>query len=176
MTGNLATLADVKSYLGLTVNTDDGLLGRLVSAASSWIKSFLNRDILTDSYTEVLDGTGTYKIMVDQYPITAVSLLVVDGHAVSGSDFVFRQSVISLTNGAKFPRGIGNVVVSYTAGYESVPADINQSCVELAAWRYKEKDRIGHSSKTIQGEVVAFQTTDVPADVKTNLQNWKRVV
>ena len=42
-------------------------------------------------------------------------------------------------------------------------------------FRSKEKDRIGHSSKTVNGETVAFQTSDVPADVKTLMNNWRKV-
>jgi hypothetical protein len=57
-----------------------------------------------------------------------------------------------------------------------VPGDIEQAAIETVAWRYKEKSRIAEATKSLGGsETISFQTTDVPADVKTSLANWRRV-
>lgn len=171
---DLTTLADVKAYLGLESVAEDANLSRHIKAASAWIRSYLNRDVTSSSYTETLDGTGTATLMVGEYPITAVASVTVGGLAVTG--VVGRQATLARTDGGTFPAGIGNVVVTYTAGYATVPEDIAQACLEMVAWRFDERKRIGHASKSIQGEVVAFQTQDVPANVKTLLKNWRRVV
>ena len=78
----------------------------------------------------------------------------------------------------KFYTGVGNVVVNYTAGYAAAPSDLEQACIELVAWRFRERERLGLASKSLQtgGEVESYQTTDVPASVRTNLNNWKKVV
>lgn len=176
--GDLTTLANVKAFIPSmgTVTTFDALLGRLITAASSWIKSYLNRDILTTTYVETLDGTGTTGLMVGQYPITALTSLVVDGKDVT-ADAIFNRRMIRLKTG-KFYTGVGNVVVNYTAGYAAAPSDLEQACIELVAWRFRERERLGLASKSLQtgGEVESYQTTDVPASVRTNLNNWKKVV
>jgi uncharacterized phiE125 gp8 family phage protein len=174
--GDLTTQEAVKLYLGLTSATDDALIASLVTSASAWVKSYLNRDILEGTYSEVRDGTGTSRLMVGQYPITDVISLTVDGMAVDLTTIVYRGAMLIRTDGATFASGYGNVSVTYKAGYAAVPADIGQAVVKMAAWAYKEKDRLGHSSKTVQGEVVAFQTQDMPNDVKTLLNNWRNVV
>lgn len=175
MTGDLTTLANVKAYLGLTATGDDVLLGNLITGASAWLKSVLNRDIVSTTYTETISGTGTSALILSNYPVTAVGSLAINGVAVAPSAFVFDDLGITLLDGAKFPYQPAAVSVTYTAGFVDVPWDIAQACVEIVAWRYKEKDRIGHASKSVNGEVVAFQTTDVPADVKTLISNWRKV-
>ncbi len=174
--GDLTTLENAKQYLGLTAAADDTLLGRLITAASAWIKSFLNRDVLETAYLDTFDGTGTPKLMLPQYPITSLTSVTVDGVAVDLATLVFRGAVLTRTDGAIFPMGYGNVAVSYKAGFTAIPADIEQACVEIVGWNYKVRDRIGHASKTIQGEVVAFQTQDIPNQAKTLLNNWRKVV
>lgn len=176
--GDLTTLASVKATipnLG-AVTTYDALLGRLITAASSWICSYLNRDILATTYVQTLDGNGSASLQVGQYPITALAALTVDGLDMKAYA-VFNRRMIRLTYG-RFTRGVANVHVTYTAGYATVPPDLEQSCIELVAWRFRERERIGLASKSLQtgGEVESYQTTDVPASVKTNLNNWKKVV
>lgn len=178
--GDLTSLTNVKNFLPNmgTATSYDTLLGQLITAASAWIKSYLNRDILTASYTETLDGTGTAKIMLPQFPVTAVTSITIGGQAVNLSTVVIRGSVLTLADGSKFSRGYGNVVVAYTAGYATSPADIEQDCIKIVAWWFKERDRLGLASKSLQtgGEVESYQTLDVPADVKTSLNNWRKVV
>lgn len=177
MAADFTTLDDVKKYLNVTIPADDALLTQLISAASAWIRSYLNRDITQGTYTEVLDGTGSTRQMVGQYPVTAVTSLTVDGNAVDPSGVAMRGTLLIRTDGEVFPEGFANVAVNYTAGYASVPGDIAQNCTELVAWRYKERDRIGQASKTAGGqETVSYQTKDVPDDVKTSLNNWRKVV
>ena len=44
------------------------------------------------------------------------------------------------------------------------------------ALRYKEIDRIGHRSKSIAGEVISFELTDFPKDVRTMFNQYRRTV
>ena len=67
-----------------------------------------------------------------------------------------------------------NVAVTYTAGFAATPPEIEQACIELVALRYKERDRIGHVSKGIAGETVTFQQKDMPPDVQTLLDQYRR--
>ena len=55
---DLTTLANVKGWLGVTATTDDALLSRLISAASDYVQTWLNRTIATQTYSETRDGSG----------------------------------------------------------------------------------------------------------------------
>jgi hypothetical protein len=63
------------------------------------------------------------------------------------------------------------VLISY--GY--IPADIEQACLEMVGLRFREKDRIGQVSKAIGGETVSFSQKDMPDDVKTLLNQYRKV-
>lgn len=183
-TGDLTTIADVKAYLSppLTTTSDDTLLQSLVTAASQFIQSWLNRTIAEASYADTRNGTGGTQLFLRNRPVTAVSSLTIDGVAIApsnppplGAGYLFDDGSIYLV-GRIFAKGAQNVRIAYTAGFAATPPELAQACIELVALRYKERDRIGQASKTLGGEVVAFQQKDMPADVATLLDQYRNLV
>ncbi|HUN48020.1 MAG TPA: hypothetical protein VMU85_15930, partial [Stellaceae bacterium] len=63
----------------------------------------------------------------------------------------------------------------YTAGYPATPPEVEQACIELVALRYRERERIGHVSKSLAGETVAFSQKDMSDDIRTILSVYRRV-
>ena len=179
--GDLTTLANAKAWLGIAGTTDDPLLTRLVSGASQFIQAWLNRQLLSASYSEVRDGHGGAALVFGNYPVSAVSSVLIDSISIptavniTDSGYRFTATKIMLA-GYVFSRGQGNVTLGYTAGYSSIPPEIEQACLELVGFKYRERDRIGHASKSLAGEVVSFVVSDMPAPVKTILTNYKEVV
>src|ERR1700722_8571853 len=86
-TGDLTTLANVKAYLSppLATTADDALLSRLITAASQFIQSWLNRTIASAAYTDTRNGTGGTRLFLRNRPVTAVASLTVDGVAIAPS-------------------------------------------------------------------------------------------
>lgn len=183
---DMTTLADVKSWLGLTVSTDDALLTRLITAASDYVQNYLSRDIMQTTYTgETYHGNGSGQLMLRQFPISAVSSVVVYNPSnmtatttYTAADLLFDERTLYLESGKVFTMGQGNVKVNYTAGYTlaNVPFSLSQAVIELLAVRYRERDRIGHVSKSLGGETVTFDIKDMPNSVKTLLNNIMNVV
>lgn len=188
--GDLTTLTDVKAWLqtGQTAfpPTDDALLTRLITAASQYIQTWLNRRIAGADYFEVRDGTGGQRLQFSCFPVCAVLSLTIDGMAIppappvslsSGltSGYVFSPTELSL-RGYYFIRGAQNVAFSYTAGYPTTPPDIAQACIELVALRYRERTRIGEVSKAVGGgETVSYSQKDMSSPVSTLLQQYRLV-
>ena len=88
----------------------------------------------------------------------------------------FRSLDRLVLRGLVFPRGRGNVRVSYQAGFASPPADLTQACIEMVSLRYREKDRVGLVSKGLAGETTAYSLKDMPESVRTLLSQYRRVV
>jgi len=178
--GDLTTLESFRVYCPGASTADDALLEQLITAYSAVIKSWLGRDILTDSYDITKSGRGTFAMQLPEYPIQSVELVQIDGitiparAAIGQTGHTFDEEQIMLV-GYCFTRGAANVRIQFTAGYDAVPADIAQAANELIALRYKERDRIGHSSKSLAGETVSFITKDMPASVATLLKSWRKV-
>jgi hypothetical protein len=176
---DLTTIANLKQWLKITDSTNDALLTRLVSASSEFITTWLNRDIFLQAYTGVVDGFGGYKKVLENYPVVSVSSVTVDQAPIplsinGGNGYTFNKWRVALI-GYRFNVGVSNVVIQYTAGYATVPPELEQACIELAALRYRELDRIGLISKGLAGETITFTQRDFTQSVRTSLTQYKRV-
>jgi len=180
--GDLTTAKNVKEWLGSSAATaDDAMLGRLVTACSQYVQTWLNRAIAAQTYTEQRDGNGKTRMICADYPVTAVAAVVVDGNAIPPSPDVFTSGYFFdaysiRLRGYDFGQRDGGVTIQYTAGFSAIPPELEQAVIETVALRYKERDRIGHASKSIGGETVAFTITDFPKSVQTIINNYKKVV
>jgi uncharacterized phiE125 gp8 family phage protein len=179
---DLTTIANVKAWLPVTAGTDDALLARLVSGVSAWIEEWLGRTIKSTAYTETLNGNGKNVLALLRYPVTAVASVTIDGVAiparafVGGAGYYFDANYLYLDGYSFTKNSRQNVVVAYTAGFATTPLDLEQAAIELCALRYKDRDRIGVTSKSIGPEHVTFFAKDFPDDVANVLWSYKRVV
>ena len=185
--GDLTTLADVKAWLQTGQNpfpaTDDALLQRLISAASEFIQNWLGRQIAAADWLEIRDGTGGQLMAFANIPATAILSLSIDGLTIPpaaadggfGAGYTFTPTELAL-RGYVFTRRPQNVVIIYTAGYDTTPPDIAQACIELVCLRYRERSRIGEVSKSLGGgETVTFSQKDMRDNVKTLLSQYRAV-
>jgi hypothetical protein len=185
--GDLTCLTDVTAWLQTGQNpfpaVDDALLMRLISAASQFIQTWLQRQIAVSDWIEVRDGNGGQRLAFANFPASAVISLSIDGLAIPpapaggrfGAGYVFSPTELAL-RGYVFTRCAQNVIVTYTAGYTNVPPDIAQACIELVCQRYRERSRIGEVSKALMsGETVTFSQKDMSDDVKTLLAQYQVV-
>lgn len=182
-TGDLTTLDNVKAWFSppLSTTADDTNLTRLITAASQFIQTWLNRTIAQTTYTETRNGDDGTQLFLRNRPVTAVSSVTVNGQSIAASNpppladgFLFDDTSVYLV-GKSFVRGRQNVTVQYTAGFAATPPEIEQACIELVVTRHKERDRVGQVSKNLSGEVVAFSQKDMPADVQTLLNQYRSV-
>lgn len=174
----------VKLYLriGPTNTNDDGLLRLLADAANAELTKALQRNIFTASYTEVRDGTGTPTVMLRNFPVTAVaSVSLVGPSAVPvpppqlltfGVDYTFTRYAIKRYAG-RWPKGVQNIAVSYTAGYASAPADLTHAASKVAALRYRELERLGQKSKVIDQENITFDLSEFAPDVMAIVERYR---
>ena len=180
---DLTTVANLEAWMGLT-NVQAPVpdqLQRLITATSGWIQNYISRTIRNLSYNETRDGTGGTRLVLRNVPVTAVASVVINGQTIPPSPgygqpgYIFSETAIVL-RGYTFTMDSGNVQISYTAGYATTPGEMEQACLELCSLRWKERDRIGHASKTINGETVTFIVADMPESVKTMLSQYNNVV
>ena len=177
---DLCLLADLKLWLNIPGNTDDGLLQRLLTTVSVCMQNWMNRAIPSASYTETRDGSGTDTFLLSNRPVTAVSSVIVCGQVVLPSldgiqaGYVFGDMGVYLI-GATFPRGRRNVQVAYTGGFAIVPFDLAQACIEQAAYQYRAKSHIGQTGTGMGPEHISFSERDFTPGTKTLMQQYKSV-
>jgi Phage gp6-like head-tail connector protein len=135
---DLVSLADLKSWLGITATDDDVLLARLITQISRAIFNVIDRPaILPSAYTETYDGGNDASIMLRQWPVTGVTSCVVDGVAIPPSPPLVAGASAQIgyvldtsdrappgamqrlsLRGFLFTCGVQNVTISYRAGYQ----------------------------------------------------------
>jgi hypothetical protein len=199
---DLTTLADVKAWLQTGQSafpaTDDALLMRLISAASQFIQTWLNRQIASQDWIEIRDGLGNTlgpcetRYPFAAFPVTAVSSVVVDGvglqeipvsplaqpsgpNARTQTGYLFTPTQLVI-RGYAVPRKAGCVTLQYTAGYANTPPDLAQACIELVALRYRERSHIGEVSRAIGGgQTVSYSQKDMSNSIKALIQQYRIV-
>jgi len=178
---DFTTLDAVKLWLGITSTADDDLLTSLITAVSAAMVLYLARDISSQNYTETRDGSGGTRMAFQNYPVTAISQVQVDGTNIPPSPaplqpgYVFDDRFITLY-GYCFTAGRSNVQLGYTAGYADIPAEIAQAATELAALRYAEKDRIGVNAQSVGSETVHYLVRTLPMSVQAVLDAYRKVI
>lgn len=186
----LCSLADLKAYLKISGNEQDTFLEGLVDSASGAIETFCGRKLKSRTYTdEKYDGDGTMSVLIlKQYPVSMVDSLYDDPKGVFGSNTLVdpnsyrlygEAGIIKLISGV-FSAGTQNIKVTYTAGYVTIPYELNLACKILAADYYFKapagKGRQGIKTERLaqgQGDI-SFQQKEIPPEVVALLRPYRR--
>lgn len=134
MANDITTLSKVKSWLGVTEVNDDALLERLISSASRYILSYIQRpSLLNSTYTETFDGYNDARKFLSYWPVNSVQSVKIGAQTINAaqssnlnsSGYVVdaynglppgKQQAVSL-RGYIFYKGFSNVEITYKAGY-----------------------------------------------------------
>lgn len=179
---DLTTTAKFKAWASIASASDDTLIGEAITRVSTAVNNYLNRSLNSASYSEVYDGRGGHVLMLRNRPVTAVASLSIDGVAVPlatsrpFNGYTFDSTALYALGSYSFTRDYRNVAVSYTAGYVTIPADIEEAVLEWLNVIYRERDRVGLASKAIGGETTAYDIGAMPKRVTLLLNPFKSVV
>lgn len=194
MSGNLTTLANALQWLGQSSDPQD-MVARLVEATSTKIQKWLGYQILQASYTRTFDGQGLPKLFVPDLPLVSVESLVINGETIpQGSwssstqqpGYYHNASSIALV-GYCFRCGFQNITATYTAGYETVPDDIEQACLDWmkASWANFQVPGVGVNAKALragdnaiefggEGDSTDIKMIPMPSSVLAALKPYQR--
>lgn len=192
---DLVTLAQAYSWLGITSGSDDANLQFVISAYSQLIADWCSRTFVVSTFSEVYDGHDNSRLMVRNYPIISISSLAINDLPVSlatstsGPGFAFNNRSVDLRGGAIFYRGISNVAITYTAGLNPIPMDLQMACLEWLKVAYNDNrdrdpsvvsQRAGDTEQKFQaGGVVTVlpgETAPMPASVFAVLSQYRNTL
>ena len=156
----LTTKEKVKEYLGITVTDYDDLLDSLISRMSTFIEQYCNRSFDEAEHTEQYDGTlrNSGLIRLNQIPVSAIASIHDDTTRAFGTETLIEASkyvfygdsgVVQLDHGYEFKIGYQNIKVVYTAGYATIPGDLEQATIELVAYKFQVRGKEGIRSEKL---------------------------
>lgn len=174
----------VKSYLEIadTDASHDRLLQELNKRLSAWVEQYCDRTFAKATYTEQHDGDGSDTLAVRHWPLLSVASLYDDPERafpastqIAAADFVVYPSrgLIKL-DGLAFSAGIQNVKVTYDAGYQEIPEDLQQAVCELIADRFRHRDDQGLRSLTIGAYSATYADEAIPEETRMILNSYRR--
>lgn len=142
----LCSLSDVKESMGIDAGdtSKDNLIKRKINQATLMIESFcnLNRDhhFKETTYTnEQIDGNSTNQLILGMRPVTALTTFQSREGVESSASFddvdsdnYFLDASAGVIDLLFNQSGYFNSYqVTYTAGYSTIPADLQEACVTL---------------------------------------------
>lgn len=188
-TNALTTVAAVKSYLKIadTNTVDDSRIELLINACSSTIENFCRRNFIKQTFTdEEYDGNDHRYLNLYNYPVQSVQSVTLNDELVDSIEYIVKKKTGILArkynntlSGISYnryvpiwPKGDANILVTYTAGYDVIPADLEQACI-LYVMSFYKSDVANFSTTFTDGFV--FRADAMPVQVKLMLQPYMKV-
>jgi hypothetical protein len=180
------TVAACKVQLGITDTTQDAFLESLVNRSYKILETFLGRKMKEADYVEYYDGPDDESpdtLLLNQWPIIEVESIHDDLERLFGSDSLIAASdmviykerglVKLFRNQSCFQRGAQNIKVAYTAGYATMPGDLEDAAIQMVEHMYNRSRTNGFDSASLGGKSETYDKAEIPAAVKRTLRNYK---
>lgn len=145
----MLTTTAVKAHLRVEHDEDDTLIDNLTTAAYSYAERYTNTIILDTQKIDYLDDFAD-EITLKNTPvqsITTVTYYDTDDVQQSQSDYYLdtrkAETILKPLNNEVFPSTNGdyaNVVITYQAGYSTIPKQIDQAVLLLIGSLYEQRE------------------------------------
>ncbi|MFI3221386.1 MAG: hypothetical protein QX189_20055 [Methylococcales bacterium] len=173
----LVTKAEYKAYMGISSTNEDAKIDSLIPKVSALVKSLCNNsfnDYVNDAAVEVFEGGTSYYVPLEGpvLSIMSVEISTDNGNTytelVEFTDFAYSKATGLLRSiGRDFPILINGFKLTYTAGYEVIPADLKVAVLDLISYYMKNESAI-HSNRAPGGNTVQIEyvlNTKLPAHI-----------
>jgi hypothetical protein len=205
------SIQNIKTFLEIVSTEHDTKLGVCLNAASALVETYCDRKFSEASYTpaatpddSLIDGKGLPFVYTPQWPIITVTALkwVNEGNNGDIQSFGATQYAVhkalgkitllpsatlttiqsSMTAQPVWPEGTQNIAVSYSAGFATLPNDLVQAIVIVAAHLHLlgNTRRLGAKSITMAGGggsgSTSFAINDIPAEARSILDRYRAVI
>lgn len=159
-----------------TLNFSDYATMTLMVTAINAVGSGWSAELLSDTYTSYKSNE-----LLLQYGLNAIDSnwinLEIIHDALDTYDVYYDEGQIYLPSG--FPKGHNNIIITYNAGYSTIPYDIRQVCNMVVKEYYNlQKNTDGHSSEHIGSYSYKFDhlSEAIKKEINSILDMYRRRV
>lgn len=188
LTGAITSLDNVKEYLGLSTSASDTILTNLIAACLAKFEAHCRRRLVAATITgEIHDGyPERTTVFLREYPAASVTSVSEDGGetTLAGSDYQLIAATGELVRKASaysrtcWRAGYGNIVVSYTGGHATTPADLVHAATMQVALDFRHAQPGGNwlGQRQVQNpdSVLTIQFDAIDPKVATMLERHVR--
>jgi hypothetical protein len=163
-----AEVEDLAAFLHMdpSLLEDDEGAAMALDAAEVIIKTYTKQDIEETSETVYIDGPRNSALLLPQLPVTTVTTVTEDGTSLTVSEEYFlddEHGVLYRCSGDRYSpvywsQGTLNIAVTYTHGYETIPADVKLVTCSAAGRIF---DHAGVTQETASGYSASYDSASV---------------
>lgn len=117
----IITLADAKTHLNKVTDADDAELEGYLDTATAVVEHFVG-SVEQRTVTDTYSGNGRADIVLRNGPVISVTSVTEDGAVLDSGAYAVTDSGILIRIVGGWRRGVNNIVVTYEAGRDPVPA------------------------------------------------------
>ena len=191
---------DLKEFLQIPSadEGDDTYLTNCVNRAGDFVERYCQRRFASSSRTYIVDGHGLCNLYLPDWPITAVTsiygpcahaprhfgddvesseLVDSDYYRIAKSGYSQEQQDHLVKILGHWTYGFENYQVIATTGYSSMPADLYQASIEVAAHIYQlgKQGNLGLTNKSVDGGSLQYEVErGIPLSTRIILDKYKR--
>lgn len=192
----LTTIQKCKNYLGSSyVDVSDDFLSDLIENVQITIENYCHRHFDINTYTSEQHNIN-HKIFTKETPIKSVINIVrLDGNVINtvpddnginnyrmfpGYIELLDYKYLTMGNRLKYVNSEQSYIeITYTAGYDVIPADLSLAATKLVVLEYKEsrENRLGVEQER-EGDVqytYSKKDSQMPVNISAVLDRYKRV-
>ncbi len=187
-----ASVSDLREYLDITDSEHDGLLGRLIDTAQSYIEGRTGRVFeasadSTRTFDAVADVTGR-TLWLDDDLCAVTSVTNGDGVVVAINQYTTQPrnttpwySLMILSSSGKHwtyttdPEDAISIVGKWAYSV-TPPDDITQATIRLAGWLYRQRDNSAEADRGIIAGNATILPPRLPADIDALILPYRRIL
>jgi len=167
------SLTDAKNWMRISYDTDDSMIQELIEGARKHIEALTSVSFASKVLKANIELTGSvpgvWMVDVPYSPLICINELKwktgfnMYETLVKNDDYELIGAKIWLYNA-------GNYIITYQAGYSSLPEDIKNDILTLVAWAYENR------GKKFKGDQATGTLSEFPKWDGLNYHQYKKVV
>ena len=124
------TVTDVKNWLKIDLPDDDALIAFLISGARTQIENYVNLSLVNRTVKATIkNGLGNFLLPYGPVKaITTTTTLSGDAITITNQGNIINESFDG-----------GNAVITYTAGFTTLPANLRVAWLQQCAYLYENR-------------------------------------
>jgi len=187
----IVSLADAKTYLGVTNANEDDMLSMMLQSIRSQFDEYTGKTLLSAQKTEVKSGRGGDYISVNDWPVddSAGMSVYFDPNGIFGAGTLIDSQYLSVDYDAGMIRYIGgafwvghrNTKIVYTGprGYTAgnMPGAIQLACMEMLGliFQRRQDKQWTYTTRSRMEGTISLVTGEMPKIVKDLLEPFRNV-
>src|SRR3990167_5512561 len=136
----LVSLANMKTYLGISVTTYDTFLTEQLNLISDVVEAYCRRTFSETDYIQTYYGDECLytkrHVQTFQFPLITVAMVEEDGVELDLEEYRIHFPTGTLTKKNGYFLKADTTIITYSAGYEIIPTPIQAVVKSLVEERY----------------------------------------